>query len=98
MKIVDAHFHWLSREFFEALCDRPGYPRTERDGKGGYWYWRKPGVSTNHPWAEWYDLDDQFAYMDRLGRGRIDVISTMGPFAVHFSELPVDEGREAALD
>lgn len=98
MKIVDAHFHWLPREVFETLCDRPGYPRTERDGKGGYWYWRKPGVCTNHPWAEWYDLDDQFAYMDGLGRGRIDVISTIGPFAVHFSDLPVGEGREAALD
>jgi aminocarboxymuconate-semialdehyde decarboxylase len=98
MKIVDSHFHWWPRPIFERLCKRNGYPRAEVNDRGGYAYWRKPGgVTPLNSWAEWYDLDDQLAHMDGLGHD-IDVVCSIGPFSVHFSDLPVDEGRDAALE
>lgn len=97
MNIVDSHFHYYPREVFEALSRRKSYPRAEPDGKGGYRYFRREGLLTINPWADWFDLSDQFAYMDRLGRGTIDVISTMGPFAIHHSDVSVEQGREDAL-
>jgi aminocarboxymuconate-semialdehyde decarboxylase len=97
MRIVDSHFHWRPRSILEDLCERTGYPRAERDGNGGYFYVRKPGLITSNSWAAWYDLDAELAHMDTLGRGVIDVVNSIGPFSIHYSELPVDEGREAAL-
>jgi aminocarboxymuconate-semialdehyde decarboxylase len=96
MRILDSHFHWRPREVLEALCDRKTYPKAERDGKGGYHHWRRPGFGS-HTWADWYDLDAQLEHLDTLGVGTIDVINSIGPFSIHFSELPVDEGREAAI-
>ena len=43
MHIIDAHFHYWPRAVFERLCQRTGYPRAERNAKGGYTYWRKDG-------------------------------------------------------
>ena len=97
MRILDSHFHWWPREVFEALCKRTDYPRAEPTDKGGYRYWNRQGINTVNPWKEWFDLDDQLAHMDSLGH-EIDVVCSIGPFSVHFSDLPVDEGRDAALD
>ena len=47
-------------------------------------------------WAEWFDLDKQFEYMDSLGH-RVDVVCSIGPFSVSFSDMPVEEGRDYAL-
>jgi aminocarboxymuconate-semialdehyde decarboxylase len=47
-------------------------------------------------WKEWFDLDQQFAYMDSLGH-RVDVVCSIGPFSVSFSDMPVAEGRDYAL-
>ena len=47
-------------------------------------------------WAEWFDLDKQFEYMDRLGH-RVDVVCSIGPFSVAFSDMPVEEGRDYAV-
>jgi aminocarboxymuconate-semialdehyde decarboxylase len=97
VRIVDSHFHWWPRSIFEALCERTGYPRAERDGKGGYRYLRAEGVQSFLPvWAEWFDLDKQFEHMDALGH-HVDAFGSIGPFSVHFSDLPVEEGREAAI-
>ena len=97
MRILDSHFHYLPREIFEALCERTVYPLVERDGKGGYRYYRRPNAPpTNKPWREWFDLDEQLQRMDATGH-QVDVISSIGPHSVHFSELPAEEGREAAL-
>ena len=97
MKIIDSHFHWWPRSIFEQLCKRKGYPRAEVNDRGGYAYWRKPGgVTPLNSWAEWFDLDDQLAHMDGLGH-EVDVVCSIGPFSVHFSDLPADEGRDAAL-
>ncbi len=98
MKIIDSHFHWWPRPVFERLCKRKGYPRAEVNDIGGYAYWRKPGgVTPLNIWAEWFDLDDQLAHMDSLGHD-ISAVCSIGPYSVHFSDLPVDEGREAALE
>ena len=97
MRIVDSHFHWLPREVFEGLCKRTEFPRAEANGEGGYRYWNQQGINTLNPWKEWFDLDDQLAHMDGLGH-EVDVVCSIGPFSVHFSDLPVEEGRDAALD
>jgi aminocarboxymuconate-semialdehyde decarboxylase len=98
MRIVDSHFHWWPRPFWEALCKRKGYPRAEPDGKGGYHYFREadPGDYHLNAWVDWFDLDKQLEHMDGLGH-EVDVVSSIGPFSVHFSDLPVEEGRDAAL-
>lgn len=98
MHIIDSHFHWWPRPVFERLCKRKEYPRAEPDGKGGYRYLRGDGGADYilNVWPEWFDLDEQLAHMDGLGH-RIDVVNSIGPFSVHFSELPADEGRDAAI-
>jgi len=98
MHIIDSHFHWWPRSFFEALCDRKGYPRAERDGVGGYKYWRHENARCEHlhVWPAWFDLDEQLAHMDALGH-QVDVVCSIGPMSVHFSDLPAEEGRDAAI-
>jgi aminocarboxymuconate-semialdehyde decarboxylase len=98
VRIVDAHFHWWPRSVFDELCQRAAYPRAERNGKGGYTYWRNGSSSTArfNLGAEWFDLDHQLAHMDGLPH-QVDVVSSPGPFAVHFSDLPVDQGRADAM-
>lgn len=97
MRILDSHFHWWPRSVFEALCKRDGFPRAEPNGRGGYTYWRKEGgVARFNLGPEWFDLDQQMAHMDSLGY-EVDVLCSIGPFSLHFSDLPVDEGREAAM-
>lgn len=97
MDIVDSHFHWWPRSIFEALCSRTGYPRAERDGQGGYRYYRTADCTYMLPvWPAWFDLDQQFAYMDSTGY-QVAGFGSIGPFSVHFSDLPASEGREAAI-
>ncbi len=98
MRIIDSHFHCgRPRAVLEALCKRKGYPRAERNDKGGYTYWRKEGGKARFNWnAEWFDLDISLAHMDGLGH-RVDVVNSAGPFSVHFCDLPPEEGRDAAL-
>jgi aminocarboxymuconate-semialdehyde decarboxylase len=97
MDIVESHFHWWPRQIFEDLCSRTGYPRAERDGKGGYRYYRAEGCTYVLPvWEDWFDLDAQFQYMDTLGH-HVSAVGSIGPFSVHFSDLPAEEGRDAAI-
>lgn len=97
MKIIDSHFHWWPRSIFEAMIKREDYPKAFVNKRGGYTYHgannRRGTVSS---WTEWFDLDDQLAYMDSLGHD-ISVVCSIGPLAVYFSELPAEEGRDAAL-
>jgi aminocarboxymuconate-semialdehyde decarboxylase len=99
MHIIDSHFHWWPRSVFEQLCKRKTYPRAERNDKGGYTYWRNEH-SRGDAWfnvgAEWFELDQQLEHMDGLGH-QVDVVSSIGPFSVHFSDLPAEEGRDAAM-
>lgn len=97
MRIVDSHFHWWPRSIFEALCKRKDYPRAERNDKGGYTYWREANVPPRFALgADWVDLDAQLAHMDATGH-RIDVVCSTGPISCHFSDLPSEEGRDAAI-
>jgi aminocarboxymuconate-semialdehyde decarboxylase len=96
MHNVDSHFHWLPRSYFEELCKRTTFPRAERNGKGGYRYYRAlDGKHIGNPWPEWFDLDKQFAYMESIGH-EVDVVSSIGPYSVYFSEVPASEGAAAA--
>jgi aminocarboxymuconate-semialdehyde decarboxylase len=96
MRIVDSHFHWWPRSTFDVLCGRKDYPRAERNGKGGYTYWREPSIARFNMGTDWVDLDEELAYMDKTGH-EIDVVCSTGPISCHFSDLPLQEGRDAAL-
>jgi aminocarboxymuconate-semialdehyde decarboxylase len=98
MNILDSHFHWWPRSIFERLCKRKGFPHAESDGKGGYNYFRAPNCTyTLDVWPILLDLDAQFAFMDKTGHD-VAVVGSIGPFSIHFSDLPRDEGREAAIE
>jgi aminocarboxymuconate-semialdehyde decarboxylase len=97
MHIIDAHFHWWPRSIFDKLCHRTDFPKARVNQRGGYDYMRRRDSGQHlNSWAEWFDLDEQFAYMDKLGH-RVDVVCWIGPFAVAFSDMPVSEGRDYAL-
>lgn len=97
MNILDSHFHWWPRSIFEALRKRTGYPRAEHDGEGGYNYFRRADSTYVLPiWPAWFDLDEQFAFMDKTGH-HVAGFGSIGPFSVHFSDLPAAEGHEAAI-
>jgi aminocarboxymuconate-semialdehyde decarboxylase len=97
MHIIDSHFHWWPRSIFEKLCKRAEYPRCRVNQRGGYDYMRGADAGQHlNSWAEWFDLDKQFEYMDSLGH-RVDVVCSIGPFSVSFSDMPISEGRDYAL-
>jgi aminocarboxymuconate-semialdehyde decarboxylase len=96
MRIIDSHFHWWPREIFEQLCKRSGFPRAEVNGRGGYNYVGHEGRPSLNSWAEWFDLDRQLEHMDGLGH-EVSVVSSIGPFSIYFSDLPPEEGRDAAF-
>jgi aminocarboxymuconate-semialdehyde decarboxylase len=97
MRIIDSHFHWWPRSVSERFCKRTTYPRAEVNTKGGYTYMRQKRADYElSSWAEWFDLDKQLEHMDGLGH-QVDVVCSIGPFSVFFSELPPEEGREAAI-
>ena len=96
MRIIDSHFHWWPREIFEQLCRRNGYPRAERNNRGGYNYVGHEGRPSLNSWTEWFDLDRQFEHMDGLGH-QVSVVCSLGPFSIYFSDLPPEEGRDAAI-
>ena len=69
----------------------------EVNGKGGYRYAPPPSQGYHlNSWAEWFDLDQQLEHMDTLGH-QVDVVCSIGPFSVAFSDIPPAEGRDVAL-
>jgi len=97
MHIIDSHFHWWPRSIFEKLCKRQEFPKARVNKRGGYDYMRRTTAGQHlNSWAEWFDLDKQFEYMDGLGH-RVDVVCSIGPFSVSFSDMPVEEGRDYAI-
>ena len=44
---------------------------------------------------EWFDLDKQLEHMDQLGH-QVDVVCSIGPLSVAFSDLAPSEGRDVA--
>jgi len=96
MNIIDSHFHWWPRSVLEALCRRTDYPRCTKNDRGGYDYWGAPGRAPVASWTEWFDLDRQFEFMDSLGH-HVAVVGSIGPLSIAFSDLPLEEGRDLAL-
>jgi len=97
MKIVDSHFHWWPRSIFDELTHRKDFPRCAHNGKAGYTYWRKEGANARfNLGAEWFDLDQQFEHMQKLGF-EVDVVCSTGPFSVHFCDLPLGEAKDACM-
>ena len=101
MRIIDSHFHWWPRSVSERFCTRTTYPRAEVNSKGGYTYMRQKRADYElSSWAEWFDLDKQLEHMDGLrheGLGhQVDVVCSIGPLSVYFSDLPGEEGRDLA--
>jgi aminocarboxymuconate-semialdehyde decarboxylase len=96
MRIIDSHFHWWPRSIFDALCKRDTYPLCERNGRGGYKYVGHEGRPSLNSWTEWFDLDRQLEHMDGLGH-QVSVVCSIGPFSIYFSDLPPQEGRDAAF-
>jgi aminocarboxymuconate-semialdehyde decarboxylase len=98
MRIIDSHFHWWPRPILDRLCSRKGFPRAVVNNRGGYAYLRKSTDKTPlNSWAEWFDLDKQLEYMDTLGY-QVDVVCSTGPISIYFSDLPPDQGRDAAIE
>src|SRR5437870_7986034 len=96
MRIIDSHFHWWPRSISDRLCTRTSYPRAAINGRGGYTYLRQDGVDyICNSWADWFDLDKQLEHMDGLGH-QVDVMCSITPFSVYFSDLPPEEGRDVA--
>jgi aminocarboxymuconate-semialdehyde decarboxylase len=97
MHIIDSHFHWWPRSVSERFCKRRSYPRAKVNDLGGYTYLRQDGGDyILKSWAEWFDLDRQLEHMDKLGH-QVDVVCSIGPLSVYFSDLPAEEGRDAAI-
>ena len=97
MRIINSHFHWWPRPIFEKLCKRGSFPKARVNAQGGYDYMRRAGSGQHlNSWAEWFDLDKQLEYLDGLGH-QFDVILSIGPFSVAFSDMPLEEGRDYAL-
>ena len=97
MHIIDSHFHWWPRSIFDKLCKRQDFPKARVNKSGGYDYMRRSASGQHlNSWAEWFDLDKQFEYMDTLGH-QVDVVCSIGPFSVAFSDMPLAEGRDYAL-
>ena len=97
MQIIDSHFHWWPRSIFEKLCKRRSFPKARVNAHGGYDYMRRADSGQHlNSWAEWFDLDKQFEYLERLGH-QFSVILSIGPFSVAFSDMPLEEGRDYAL-
>src|SRR5216684_4300835 len=98
MHIIDSHFHWWPRSVLDEFSKRKDYPRAERNARGGYSYRRGEGRGQPvNSWAEWFDLDKQLEHMDKLGH-QVDVVCSIGPLSVCFSDLPAEEGRDAAIE
>jgi aminocarboxymuconate-semialdehyde decarboxylase len=96
MKIIDSHFHWWPRSVFERFCRRSDYPKAEKNARGGYNYVGHDGRPSLNSWTEWFDLDRQLEHMDGLGH-EVGVVCSIGPFSISFSDLPPEEGRDAAM-
>lgn len=97
MHIIDSHFHWWPRSVFEALCKRTDVPYAKPNDKGCYTCVLENSTDyVLNSWPDWFDIDEQFEHMDKLGH-RVDAVGSIGPVSVFFSALPKEEGRDLAI-
>jgi aminocarboxymuconate-semialdehyde decarboxylase len=97
MHIIDSHFHWWPRSVFEALTKRKDFPRAAPNERGGYEFFSPSGRQEKFlgGWSEWFDIDNQLAFMDKLGH-QVDVVCSIGPFSIAFSYMDKILGRDMA--
>ncbi len=97
MRIIDTHFHWKPRAVYERLSKREEFPRVVPNERGGFSVWLNDGErpTSNSP-ASWFDLDGELETLDKLDH-QVDVVCSAGTFSVFFSQLPPEEGRDAAI-
>ena len=92
MRIVDSHFHWWPRQIFDRSAGARAIPGPRATARAATPIGASAGVGARfNLGAEWFDLDQQLAHMDGLGH-QVDVVCSIGPFSVHFSDLPPEEG------
>jgi len=97
MHIIDSHFHWWPRSVFEVMCKRTEYPKSVPNEMGCYRTTLQEGVDcVLNSWPAWFDIDEQFEHIDGLGH-QVDAVGSIGPFSVFFSALPLEEGRDLAI-
>lgn len=97
MHIIDSHFHYFPPGFFEQLSSRAAYPRTERNARGGYSWFRRQGQEPALDLGPvWFELDTLLERMNEDGN-EVEVISSLGPVSVHFSDVPAEQGRKDAM-
>jgi len=97
MHIVDSHFHYWPRAAWDKMCARNAYPRAARNERNGYLYLRREGREPAfNVGPVWFDVDKMLERMDQLDH-QVDVISSIGPISMHFSDMPPEEGREHAM-
>lgn len=97
MHIIDSHFHWKPRAVYERLSKRPGYPKIAANDRGGFTTWLKEGSApSSNIGANWFDLDQELAAVQKPGH-EMSVVCSTGTFSVFFSQLPPEEGRDAAI-
>jgi aminocarboxymuconate-semialdehyde decarboxylase len=98
MHIIDSHFHFWPRPFFEKLAKRTSAPCAIPNDKGGYNIKADSGEEYQRMgWDAWHDLDAQFAHMDGLGH-KVDVVSSLGPMSIFFSSVAKEAGRDYAIE
>jgi aminocarboxymuconate-semialdehyde decarboxylase len=91
--VIDCHSHWYPPAFFEAVLNRKGYPRAERDGQGGYRLELAPQSSLAVE-RHMVDLD---LVLERMAGAGIDVlVSSSAPIAL-VDGFPPEEAGELAL-
>jgi len=97
MHIIDSHFHYWPRSVWEELCKRKDLPRAQRKDNGGYDYWGPSGREEKYlgGWADWYSLEGLLAHQDGTGH-QVDVVCSIGPASVIFSDMPKALGRDLA--
>jgi aminocarboxymuconate-semialdehyde decarboxylase len=97
MQIIDCHFHWKPRAVFERLSKRKGYPRVAPNERGGFTVWLKEGTPPSaNVGGNWFDLAQELEAIQQPGHD-IGVVCSTGVFSVFFSQLPPEEGRDAAI-
>jgi aminocarboxymuconate-semialdehyde decarboxylase len=97
MHIIDSHFHWKPRAVYERLSKRKGYPRIAPNDRGGFTTWLKEGSPpSSNIGSNWFDLDQELKTIKNPGH-EVGVVCSTGTFSVFFSQLPPEEGRDAAI-
>jgi aminocarboxymuconate-semialdehyde decarboxylase len=99
MHIIDSHFHYWPLSVWTELTKRKEPPRAQisQTKKGGYDFFSSSGRQEKFLGGspEWFNIDEQLGFMDSLGH-QIDVVCSIGPFSVVFSDMEKNAGKALA--